>query len=117
MKAQHYINLLIVAIIVNSVPRFIDFGTLDFVQEHYSIIGKKAYYTGQALSFFLILIAHLYKGQAKYAEMVYRIALWLAASNLIDELFFDPVHFGINEIVFAIVIIGMEFFITTKPTE
>ena len=37
-----------------------------------------------------------------------RIGFWLSISNLVDEIFFDPTLYGINEILFAIIIITLE---------
>lgn len=41
----------------------------------------------------------------KVIDIVFELTLWLAVSNLMDELFFDPIHLGWNEIVFAILMI------------
>jgi len=41
----------------------------------------------------------------KDLKNIANICFWIAVSNLIDEIFFDPTAFGINEYLFAAVII------------
>lgn len=93
---------MILAIIVNTVPRLIDCGTGYFMNgDKYSEIGKYCYYSGQALTFVFILIATYWPKN----KLLFEIILWMAISNTLDELFFDPARLGWNEIFFAIFII------------
>ena len=97
-----YYILLVLAIVFNTVPRWI--------HGMYIWEGRSMYYIGQALSFFLILIAdRYYKKNTKAGKALLDITVWWAFSNLLDELFFDPVHCSWNEVFFAI-------FITIKET-
>ncbi len=102
MTDRMYRLFMILAIIVNTVPRLIDCGTGQFMDGgKYSPIGRYCYYSGQALTFVFILIAtHWPKN-----KLFFEIALWIAISNAADELFFDPTRLGWNEIFFAIFII------------
>ena len=93
---------MILASILNTLPRLIDFGTHEFMMgQKYSPTGKWWYYTGQAASYVLILWATKYPKD----KITFEIVLWLAASNLADEMFFDPTVIGLNEVIFAITII------------
>jgi lipoprotein signal peptidase len=94
--------LLILAAVCNTLPRIVDIGTLTIMNgSKYSEMGRTCYYSGQALSYVLILLAMLFN-RNKYA---YELVLLLALSNLIDELFFDPTILGVNEILFAIILL------------
>lgn len=97
-----YRLFMILAIIVNTAPRLIDCGTGQFMDGgKYSPIGRYCYYGGQALTFVFILIATYWPKNKIWFE----IALWVAISNAIDELFFDPTRLNWNELFFAIFII------------
>jgi len=94
-----YKALMIFAAILNTLPRLIDFGSATFMAgQKYSEWGRWWYYTGQAASYVLILWATKYPKSI----MVFEIVIWLAVSNLIDEMFFDPTKLGLNECIFAI---------------
>ncbi len=85
------IVLLLIAVIANTIPRWIH-GMM--------ICGRKVYYIGQALSFVLIILAGGLKNVEKKSEVVdiaFEASFMLALMNLSDELFFDPVTFGLNE--------------------
>lgn len=43
-----------------------------------------------------------------------RLGLWFAVNNLVDELFFDPTEFAINEYIFAILITTFELWQATQ---
>jgi len=43
-----------------------------------------------------------------------RLGLWFAVNNLIDEVFFDPTKFAVNEYVFAITITIYELWRATQ---
>lgn len=89
------IFLLLAGIVVNAVPRWF----------HWVVCGKKVYYMGDALSFVLIIIAGMIDVKKEgVVRVVYDYALILALANLGDELFLNPVSFGINEMLFAIVV-------------
>lgn len=89
--------LLLFAIACNTIPRWVPLGT---------IFGKKVYYVGQALSFVLIILAGRIKTvDDEVTKIFFDFTMWLAISNLMDELFFDPVSFGVNEIIFSTLVI------------
>lgn len=92
MKDKVSIFVLLAAL-VNTVPRY-------FPPE-YEIV----YFVGQALSFVLLLIALLYLTTG-IPKIVCQFVLWLAISNLLDEMFFDPLKLGLNELCFTIFIVG-----------
>ncbi len=98
-----YVFLMVLAILCNTLVRYNPFS----VEISH---GRSTYYIGQAASFLMILIACNYKQPTKANEAIYRIAIWLSVSNLMDELFFDPLHLGVNEIIFAAMILLYEIF-------
>lgn len=106
MTASKYIWLTVSAIVVNTLPRIIDFGTMELMDGgKYSPIGKKVYYGGQALSFILLLLSQKhYDKSNKQHNIIFEITGWIALSNLLDELFFNPVRLGVNEIIFAVIV-------------
>lgn len=65
------------------------------------------YYTGYAMAFFLFTL-FIFVNHKQY--FISFIAVGLSFSNLVDELFFDPTKFQLNELVFAILlfIFGIE---------
>ncbi len=97
-KAKYSIFMFL-AIVVNTLPRNIDFGTFTLIHDKYSVVGRTCYYTGQALSYVLFLFGSIHE---RWNPM-FELCLSLALSNLIDELFFDPTHLGINELIFAVI--------------
>lgn len=103
-----YLLLMLLAILLNTLFRYEQFN-VEFAP------GKSSYYIGQALSFVLILFASKYRESGnKINDAVYRITIWIAISNLFDELFFDPLHLGLNEILFAGAIILYEIVTIVK---
>ena len=67
--------------------------------------NHSSYSVGQAVSY-LFLLGYVYDRVKSMAEhILFEIVFWCAVSNLLDELFFDPLHLGLNEILFAIFII------------
>lgn len=62
---------------------------------------------------FFVIIFYLLKTikvEEKYFNKAATIGLWFSINNLIDEIFFDPTKFGVNEYVFAIMVV----FLTLK---
>ena len=85
--------------------------TLFRYRPFYFEFGKKtenhsSYSVGQALSyvFLLLLIVKTIK-LTKRQNIVFEAVFWCSVSNLLDELFFDPLHLGINECIFVVFII------------
>lgn len=100
LKKKHIISLLVAGAVVNTVPRYLNFESVSSLASN-----EKMYFIGQALSYVLILLAGYFRTKDKVVDIVFELTLWLAVSNLMDELFFDPIHLGINEIIFAILMI------------
>lgn len=92
---------LIVACICNTLFRYkpfcFQFG--EPVQNHTS------YAVGQALSYIFLLLWGRPLVSNKYHIALYETTMLLACSNLMDELFFDPIQLGLNEILFFITVI------------
>lgn len=87
--------LIVIGALVNSIPRWVH-GIM--------ICGRKAYYMGDALSIFLFLLAARIVGNnSKVVKITLEFTLILAFSNLSDEVVGDPLSFGTNEKVFAVV--------------
>lgn len=89
---------LILSIVTNTLFRFkpfdIQFG--DPVENH------TTYATGQALSYiFLLLICKSLFINKSVTFKLWHTAMFCAVSNLLDEIFFDPLHLGYNELAFA----------------
>jgi hypothetical protein len=102
-----YKLLMLVAAFLNTVPRLIDFGTgVIMCGQMYSPVGRWWYYTGQAASYVLMLWAARYPK----SQFTYELVIWLAISNLTDEMFFDPKVLGLNECIFAIFIPSYLFY-------
>lgn len=105
------IYYLILACICNTLFRFapfdFSFGNPD---EHHTM-----YAVGQAASYiFLMLWIGRSNVSGKTHKIIYEIAMWCAVSNLLDELFFNPLRLGANEIVFAIIITGWTIYKARK---
>ena len=84
-------------------PAWFDFGTGMFMfGQAYSVQGNRAYFIGQALSYLLILVAQKYP----VSKPVRSIVIWFAISNVADELFFNPLVLGLNELIFGIFIVS-----------
>lgn len=95
---------MVLAVLCNTLPRY---SSLNVEIAH----GVCTYYVGSAISFVLIIAAQKYQRDKKIHRAIYRTVFWLAISNLMDELFFDPLNLGINEVVFACFIILREYYI------
>jgi hypothetical membrane protein len=72
---------------------------------HY-FFWKGFYYQCMASGIFLCfaLIKSLCESR-KDLKKIANVCFWLSVSNLLDEIFFDPTAIGINEYVFAVIII------------
>lgn len=94
---------LILACICNTLFRYRPF-YFEFGKE---TENHSSYSVGQALSyvFLLLLIVKTIK-LTKRQNIVFEAVFWCAISNLLDELFFDPLHITINEYIFATWIIS-----------
>lgn len=62
------------------------------------------YYQAMAVSILLwmVIIRDLSTG---FLKKIATIGMWLAVSNLLDEVFFDPKAIQVNEYVFALIVI------------
>lgn len=98
---------LFTGIIFNTIPRYLNF-ELPYDSEEYKT-NYWLYCRGQGFSFLLILLAGVIKdNEDKLSRIFFDFTIGLAINNLIDELYFDPLHLGWNEIVFG----GIVFIIT-----
>lgn len=92
---------LILACICNTLfryrPFYFEFGKISENHSSYSV--------GQAMSYIFLLLYIDNKLFHKFPVTILSVVFWCAVSNLMDELFFDPLHLGWNEIAFAIGII------------
>lgn len=87
------VALLLLSAATNTIPRWIP---------GWTIFGRKAYYLGQALSFLLLIIAGKIKnGKDELVNVFYEFLLIIAFSNLTDEMWGDPVNFGLSEKLFG----------------
>lgn len=114
-RKQAFYILWISGILVNTLPRIFDFGTLSLIGEHYSPWGKYWYYSGQAISYLLLIPAMCFKGKGLTERKIFGVGIWLMISNAFDELGVvigtDPTHLGWNELLFVFFIIFWLFFI------
>ncbi len=96
-----FIFYIISSLIANTLPRFIDLGTYEWLKDAalYSDKGCSWFHTGQALSILLLGLAfpHYDKESVLHKRVLLSIMCCMV-SNLADELFFDPIHLGYNEI-------------------
>lgn len=93
--------LITFAAVCNTVPRYLDFDP-PYDCDRF-ITNYKLYSTGQAISFSLLILAAIMRRTSdKVVEIILTAVFWCSISNLMDELFFDPIHFGYNELVFAV---------------
>lgn len=88
--------MLILGIVFNTIPRWIH-GL--YLWDHRSL-----YYTGQATSFVLILLSQYWKTRCRLSDFMFTFTLSIALSNMLDEFYFDPLHFGWNEVIVPILI-------------
>lgn len=90
--------LVLVTFLANSMPGWWDWG--------YMCDTRRWYYIMQAICWFPIVFSiGFYDKKDKFHKRSLVIFLWCLVNNLMDELFFDPVHIGINELIFAVFII------------
>lgn len=61
-------------------------------------LPKGYFYKGMAVTL-LIFAAVIYRQNSKL--LISFFLLCISISNLLDELFFDPIKFGLNELIFA----------------
>ena len=103
MKKEYY---LLLALITNTIFRFAPFGFYfgDRAENHTSFA------VGQALSWVFLLLYIRDKFKTKLEATLFEITFWCAVSNTVDELLFNPLQLGWNEVVFALVITGREIF-------
>jgi len=69
------------------------------------------YYIGTALFFMLISLYIFLEDKFSFVKFV---LLWLAAWNLFKELFLDPLHFSIKEIIIILIVILLRLFYKQK---
>lgn len=61
---------------------------------------------------FIVIVFYLLQSlkiEEKYFNKIATIGFWFSINNLLDEIFFDPTKFGINEYIFAIIVIIITF--------
>lgn len=63
------------------------------------------YFIGQAVTFLMIGIAGRWSSKSKYTIVTWDLFILMTINNLIDEVIFDPVNFGVNEILFGLIAI------------
>lgn len=74
---------------------------------------RRWYYVMQALCWFpLVFSIDFYDRRDRLHKKTIVIFLWCLLNNLTDELFFDPIHISINELIFALFI--LIWLLTTK---
>lgn len=67
------------------------------------IIHHDFFYKCMALSLLLLsIVVWLCKDVSKIVSQIF---FWLCVNNLMDELFFDPTAFQLNEYIFALIVI------------
>jgi len=74
-----------------------------------SVIG--CYYIGTSLFFMLICLYIFINDKLSFVKFV---LLWLSVWNLIKELFLDPLHFSIVEMVIVLAVIIARLFYKPK---
>lgn len=69
----------------------------------------------QAVSWYPLLGAmFVFNKEDKIHITSARVLFWFLCMNTIDELFGNPVHFGVYEVIAAIIILVIEIFIRKK---
>lgn len=69
-----------------------------------------AFYHGIAASFLLIFIfLRRISKKEPFLHATATILMWLALNNVLDEIFFDPRTFGINEYIVAAIVIFITY--------
>lgn len=66
---------------------------------------KGAFYQGNALHLLLLYFYTWQREKERWNKTVLGIGFWFAVNNILDELFFDPTTFGINEYLYAVLVI------------
>jgi len=69
------------------------------------------YYIGTALFFMLISLYIFLEDKFSFVKFV---LLWLAVWNLFKELFLDPLHFSIKEMIIILIVILLRLFYYQK---
>lgn len=70
-------------------------------------------FTALAYVIIFILIKYAIRGD-KWFRVIANICFWFSLNNLFDELFFNPKKVGINEYIFAFIIIITSILISEK---
>jgi branched-subunit amino acid ABC-type transport system permease component len=69
-------------------------------------LWEGAFYQGIAFGFLLLfLVLRRISKEERYIRAMATIGAWLAFNNVLDEIFFDPKKFGINEYIAACIVI------------
>ena len=73
------------------------------------------FYQTTALSYVIIftLIKYAIRG-GKWFRVIANIGFWFSLNNIFDELFFNPKRFGINEYIFAFIIVITSILISER---
>jgi hypothetical protein len=69
------------------------------------ILNDNIYFIGDAICWVLILVCLRNNLVNAIDKLICDLVLWMTVSNLMDELFFNPLKIGANEIVFGILMI------------
>lgn len=97
MKKEYY---LLLALLSNTLFRFAPF---DFYFGNPNE-NHTSFAVGQAISWVFLLLYVKDRTKNKIECIIFEIAFWCSISNLLDELFFNPLIFGVNELFFVIFI-------------
>lgn len=68
----------------------------------YKHLPSGSFYIGMAVFIFLLSVIIFRQNKGLFISF---FLLCISSNNLLDELFFDPEKMGINEIVFALIVI------------
>lgn len=98
-----FIALYILGAVCNALPGIIYLGqyTMNSIQHGW-------YYILQSVSYLFIIYGTKFynKNDIVHKELL-KSVWWLAFSNVIDELFFNPLKLGYNELFFALIIMAL----------
>lgn len=71
--------------------------------------NEMLYFRGQSISFTCFILAAIIQaglGRVDRVSAIYLTAsFWLSINNLMDEVFFDPLKWGFNELGFSLIIL------------
>lgn len=101
--------LLITAILCATLPRWFEISNVN------DIIVEKCYFIGQALSFTLFIIISIVLCTNKILGLYLSYALIISLSNVCNELFGDPLHWHINDILIGCIGLLYTNYIILKP--